>query len=192
MPPWMTPAFSTLNCTSPPFAASTAVFHVHRHGADFRVRHQVGAGRGSYPRRPTSGIMSGVAMQRSNSILPDWIVLHQVLGADDIGTGGLGFVSLGATGEYRHAHGFARAVRQLNHAADHLVGVTRVNTQVHRDFQRLVEFRRSGRLDQLDGLFDRQVRLVLEKRCARRRYVYPAWPWLTLSLRCRRTWPSQG
>src|SRR5690606_4943242 len=71
-PAWMTPAFSTLNWTSPPFAASTAAFTsivtVPTFGFGIRLR-----GPRILPRRPTSGIMSGVAMQRSKSILPAWM-----------------------------------------------------------------------------------------------------------------------
>mmetsp|Transcript_28426 Transcript_28426/g.53154 ORF Transcript_28426/g.53154 Transcript_28426/m.53154 type:complete len:218 (-) Transcript_28426:1749-2402(-) len=69
MPACRTPAFSTLNCTSPPLAAltaaSTSIVTVPTFGFGIRLR-----GPRTLPRRPTTGIMSGVAMQRSNSILP--------------------------------------------------------------------------------------------------------------------------
>jgi hypothetical protein len=67
---------------------------------------------------------------------------HQVFSTDDVRTGGLGFISLGATGEHGDADRLARAVRQGHDATDHLVGVTRVNAEVHRDFKRFVELGR--------------------------------------------------
>src|SRR5690606_4331265 len=73
IPAWTTPAFSTLNWTSPPLAlptaAATSIVTVPTLGFGIRLR-----GPRILPSRPTVGIMSGVAMQRSNSILPLWIV----------------------------------------------------------------------------------------------------------------------
>ncbi len=69
IPAWMIPAFSTRNSTAPPLeavtAAATSTVTVPTLGFGIRPR-----GPSTLPRRPTSGIMSGVAMQRSNSILP--------------------------------------------------------------------------------------------------------------------------
>ena len=93
--------------------------------------------------------MSGVAMQRSKSIVPPLHDLDQILGADDVGAGGLGLVGLGALGEHGDAHGAAGAVRQVDHAADHLVGMARIDAEVHRDFDGLVELRRRTVLEQL-------------------------------------------
>src|SRR5690606_23189741 len=66
------PAFSTRYSTAPPLAALTAPatsgVTVPTLGFGIRLR-----GPRILPRRPTSGIMSGVAMQRSKSILPAWI-----------------------------------------------------------------------------------------------------------------------
>ena len=74
--------------------------------------------------------MSGVAMTRSKSILPPWIGFHQVLGADDFGAGLLGFLGLVALGEHRDADVLAGALGQVDDAADHLVGVARIDAQV--------------------------------------------------------------
>ena len=52
--------------------------------------------------------MSGVAMQRSKSIVPPWTVVDEILGADDVGAGGLGLVGLGAAREHRDAHACGR------------------------------------------------------------------------------------
>src|SRR6516164_9653592 len=63
------PAFSTRNSTEPPLAPCTAVLTsmvtVPIFGFGIMPR-----GPSTLPRRPTSGIMSGVAMQRSKSIVP--------------------------------------------------------------------------------------------------------------------------
>src|SRR6056297_254950 len=68
-PACTTPAFSALNCTSPPLAfltaSATSMVTVPTLGFGIRLR-----GPRTLPRRPTIGIMSGVAMQRSNSIVP--------------------------------------------------------------------------------------------------------------------------
>ena len=64
---------------------------------------------------------------------------HQVFGADDVSTSSGGFLSLRALGEHCDADGLAGALGQVDHAADHLVGVARIDTQVQRDFDGLVE-----------------------------------------------------
>ena len=46
------------------------------------------------PRRPTTGIMSGVAMATSKSVKPVLDALGEVLGADDVGAGLLGLAGL--------------------------------------------------------------------------------------------------
>src|ERR1051325_9776106 len=73
MPAWMIPAFSTRNSTWPPLAALTAspTFGVTVPSFGFGIRP---LGPSTLPRRPTRPIMSGVAMQRSNSILPPWTI----------------------------------------------------------------------------------------------------------------------
>src|SRR5439155_8961015 len=75
--------------------------------------------------------------------------LDQVLRADHIGAGGPGFVGLGTAREHCDAQRAARTVRQIAHAADHLVGVARVDTEVHGDLDGLVELRLGALLDEL-------------------------------------------
>ncbi len=104
-------------------------------------------GPSTLPRRPTSGIMSGVAMQRSKSILPPWTMSTRSSAPTMSCTGSLGFISPGAASEDGDANVAARAVRQVDHAADHLVGVARVNAEVHGDFDGFVELGDSARLD---------------------------------------------
>ncbi len=81
-------------------------------------------------------------------------LFHQVFGANDIGTSLAGFFGLGILGEHGDAHGLAGAVRQVHHAADHLVGVARIDTQVDGDFDGLVELGRGASLDHLDGFIE--------------------------------------
>src|SRR3712207_9123885 len=53
--------------------------------------------------------------------------LDQVLRADDVGTGGLGLGGLVTGGEDDDAGGLPGAVGQVDRAADHLVGLARVD-----------------------------------------------------------------
>src|SRR5690606_6706533 len=78
---------------------------------------------------------------------------QQILGADNVCTSGLGFISLGATGEYSNADSLASAIGQVDDAADHLVGVAGVNTQIHCNLDGFVELGRGLRLHHLDGFF---------------------------------------
>ena len=89
--------------------------------------------------------MSGVAMQRSKSIVPPWTLATRSSAPDDVGTGGRGLVGLGAAREDRDPHRAAGAVRQVDDAAHHLVGVLGVDAEVHGDLDRLVELRAGAR-----------------------------------------------
>ena len=65
------------------------------------------------PRRPTTTIMSGVAMATSKSVQPSWMRWREVVGADDVGAGLLGLLRLVALGE----HGDARRCGRCRAAA---------------------------------------------------------------------------
>jgi len=69
----MIPAFSTRNSIWPPLAAFTAsaTFMVTVPSFGFGISP---FGPSTFPSRPTRPIMSGVAMQRSNSIVPPWTI----------------------------------------------------------------------------------------------------------------------
>ena len=153
MPAWMMPAFSTRNSTWPDLASLTALatFMVTVPSLGFGIRP---LGPSTLPRRPTTPIMSGVAMTRSKSILPPWICFHQILGADHVGAGLLGFLGLVALGEHGDADVLAGALGQDDDAADHLVGVARIDAEVERDLDRLVELGGGVGLDQADRLVD--------------------------------------
>jgi hypothetical protein len=108
--------------------------------------------------------MSGVAMQRSKSILPPWMLRagprhprrpHQRL---------RGFVGLGAAGEHADANRLAGALGQGDDAADHLVGVARIDAQVERDFDGFVELRGRVRvLNERDRLIDAVQLLAVDR-----------------------------
>ena len=88
----------------------------------------------------------------------DLAALHfgdEFLRADHVGTGRLRLVGLGAAREHRDALRAARAVRQVDHAAHHLVGMARIDAEVHRDLDGLVELRLGALLDELHRLVER-------------------------------------
>ena len=64
----------------------------------------------------------------------------KVLGTDQVGASFLGFIRFGIAGKHSHTHGFASTVRHGDNTAHHLVGVTWVNTEVHGNFDCLIEF----------------------------------------------------
>ena len=80
-------------------------------------------------------------------------LLHHVHIAHIVGAGLTGSVSLVALGEHQHADSLAGAVGQHDGAANLLVSVTGVNTQLHVQLNGLVELGAGGLADQLQTLF---------------------------------------
>ena len=81
---------------------------VHGHGADLRVRHQ--AARTQHLAEPAD--QRHQVGRRDAAVEVDRAalhLLHQVLGADHVGAGGLGLVGLGAAREHRDAHACGRS-----------------------------------------------------------------------------------
>ena len=117
--------------------------------------------------------MSGVAMQRSKLIVPFDTCSTRSSAPTTIGAGGLGLLGLGAAREHGDARRAARAVRQIAHAAHHLVGVLGIDAEVHRDLDRLVELRLGALLDELHRLLDR-VGLVAVDALGGRRHALAA------------------
>src|SRR5215467_1762835 len=74
---------------------------------------------------------------------------HHVVAAHKIGAGLLRFTLFFAARQNQHADRLAQTVRQHHGSANHLVGVFRIDTQVDREFDRLVELRVMRLLDQL-------------------------------------------
>src|SRR5690606_6499177 len=96
--------------------------------------------------------------RRDTAIELDLARLHrldQVLRANDISAGRLRLFGLLALGEHSYAHATPSAVRQVDDAADHLIRMARVDTEIHRHLDRLVELGRGALLDELDGLIER-------------------------------------
>ncbi len=100
MPAWMMPAFSARNSTWPPLAAVTAPLHVHRHGAQPRVRHQ--AARAEDLTQPPDHAHH--VRRRDAAVEVDLAGLHllgQVLGAHHVGAGGQRLLGLRRRGRTR-------------------------------------------------------------------------------------------
>src|SRR4051812_9845686 len=140
---------------------------VGRHGAGLRVRHQAtGAEDAGDP-----ADLGHLVRRRDRSVEVQETTLDaldQVVGAHDVGAGGLGLSSLVAGREDDDAGGLAGAVGQIDRAADHLVGLARVDTQAHGHLDGGVVGRRRRLLRQGGGL-ERGVQVValdLLGRCA--------------------------
>src|SRR4030095_13485409 len=125
------PAFSTRNSTAPPSASLTAwaTWGVTVPTFGFGIRPR---GPRTLPRRPTRAIMSGLAITRSKSMKPPWTFSTRSSAPTTTaphapGSARQGGFGVGAAGEHRDADVTAGARRQVDHAADLLVGVTRVD-----------------------------------------------------------------
>ena len=94
--------------------------------------------------------------------------LHQVLRPDNVGAGLLRLLGTIAAGEDRHARRAARAVRQVGDAAHHLVGVARVDAEVERHLDRLVELGDRPLLHHLHGIGERIELLAVDPSWALR------------------------
>src|SRR5690606_15849894 len=125
--------------------------HVHGDGADLRVRHHATRAKNLAETADERHHVRScdAAIEIDLAALDD---LEEIFGANDVCTGSLGFVSLGATSEDGNADVAARAVRQVDNAANHLVGMTRVNTEVHRDLDGFIELGDGPFLDHRDGV----------------------------------------
>ena len=79
-------------------------------------------------------------------------LLDQIHLAHIVGAGGLGSLGLVALGEHQHADGLTGTVGQHDGAADLLVGVTGVNTQLDVELDGLIELSAGSLADQLQTL----------------------------------------
>ena len=121
-----------LNLTA--FGRFNCFFDIHRHRPDFRVWHQV-AGAQHFAQTTDNGHhirCRNAAIKVDLAALHDF---HQIFCANNIRTGGQSFFSFRATGEHSNPNGFTCAVGQVHCTANHLIGVTRVNTKVHRNLK---------------------------------------------------------
>src|SRR5262249_13040676 len=76
----------------------------------------------------------------------------QILGPDDIGARGARLIGLGAASKHRDSQGAPGAVRKRHDATNHLVGMARIDAEIHGDLDGFVEFRVGPVLDHLHGL----------------------------------------
>lgn len=124
---------------------------VHRHRARLRVgheaagaedaaeaadfAHEIGSGHG--------GVEIGIAARD---------LRDELVAADFVRTGVDGLLGAGADGEDQDPGGLAGAVRKVDCAADHLVGLAGIDAQAVHDLDRGVEFGGGGLLRQTHGL----------------------------------------
>src|SRR5262249_1984894 len=94
-------------------------------------------------------------------------LVDQVLRADHVRAGLARLARLVARGEGGHANALARAVRQGDGAAHHLIGLSRVDPQPHRHLDGLVELRLGELAHDPDRLVGRVVLLAVDllQRC---------------------------
>ena len=113
------------------------------HGAHLGVRHQ--ATRAQYLTQLadyTHRVGSGDHNIKIH--LAGLYVGREILEADDVGAGGTGYLDIGALAEHGHANDLADAARHHHGATHHLVGFTRVHTQVDGSIDGFVELGGSG------------------------------------------------
>src|SRR5262249_5589240 len=89
-------------------------------------------------------------------------LLDEILRADDVGAGGACLVCLGSTGKDGNARRPSRSVRQVDNTAHHLIGMTGIDAEIHRDFDGLIELGLGPLLDHLHGLVDRVKLLEID------------------------------
>src|SRR6185295_10711436 len=143
IPAWTMPAFSTLNSTEPPLAPCTApvtsMVTVPTFGFGIMPR-----GPRTLPSRPTRGMRSGVAMQRSKSILPPCTFSTRSSAP-----------TTSAPAAFASSALAPRANTATRTLRPDLVGMARVDAEIHRDLDGLVELGLRALLDHLHRLFER-------------------------------------
>ena len=131
---------------------------IHGHRADFRIRHH--AARTKDFAEPADDRHH---VRRSDDFVEfDIAALHllgEVFSADHVGAGLLRFLGFRAARENGDPDRTAGAVRQRAHAADHLVGVARIDAEIDRQLDGLIEFGGGVGLHGGDGFIDR-IQLV--------------------------------
>jgi hypothetical protein len=164
--------------------SETALATSGRHGAGLRVRHETtGAEHATETAdlaHHVGGGDHGVEVEPAAGDL-----LDQLVATDDVGAGLTGGLRLVGVGEHQDLGGLAGAVGQVDGAADHLVGLARVDTQTHDDVDGLVELLLARGLRDLDR-GQRGVELVLVERLGRRAVGLAALH--ELSLLSRKMW----
>lgn len=131
------PVLSTRNSTLPALMSWTALATSARPVFGFGMRPR---GPRTLPSRPTTFIMLRGRDHRLEIEPATLDLLGEFVAADVLGTSILGFLDLLAAGENQHPRSFlAGSMRQRDRAANHLVGMLRVDAEAHGDLDRLVE-----------------------------------------------------
>ena len=122
--------------------------HVVGDGAELRVGHET-AGAEDLAETADLAHLIGRGHSGVEVELAGLNLLHELVGAHDVGTGLLGGLGSGALGEDGHADGLAGAVGQAHGAAQLLVGLTGIDAQAEVAGHRLVEVGHGDLLQQL-------------------------------------------
>jgi len=127
--------------------------HVEGHGADLGVGHEPAGPQDLAQLADGAHHVRGGhdAVELEPAALD---LLDEIVGAREIGPGVQGFLLLFALGEHEDPHGLAQAVGQRDAAADHLVGVLRVDAETDRRVERLVELGARRADHDLHGLLE--------------------------------------
>ena len=135
---WMMPPLSTLNSTRPRLDLADGAVEVERDRAGLGVGHQAAPAEDAA--EPADLAHHVGRRERDVELQPAGLdLLDEVLAADLVGAGAERLLALVALGEHRDADDLARAVRQHDRAADHLVGVAGVDAQAEVRLDRRVE-----------------------------------------------------
>ena len=111
---------------------------LERHGAGLRVRHQ--PARAEHLAEPADGAHHVGRRDDGVEIHPAAVdLLDDVLAGHVVGAGVLRFLLLLAAGNHEHFLALAEAVRQHDGAADHLVGMLRIDAEAAGQLDGLIE-----------------------------------------------------
>ena len=160
------PALSTRNCTWPALALRTAWatsgVTVPTFGFGIRPR-----GPRIWPSVPTTRIVSGEAITTSKFMLPALTCSARSSMPTMSAPAARGFFGLGALREHGDALGLAGAVGHHDGAANDLVGLLRVDAELHGDVDRLVELGGRAFLDERERVVERVQLGAVDLACER-------------------------
>ncbi len=138
----------------PPFGGAHRLADIRRHRAEARVGHQSARTQDlAEPPHQRHHVWAGDGAIKID--LAGLDLLGEILGPDDVRAGRLGLFRPVAASKDGHPHRLSGAVGQHHRAPQVLIGLARIEIEVHRNFDRLVELRRGAFLDQLERVRER-------------------------------------
>ena len=158
-PAWTIPAFSTRNSTAPPLASLMALVNIRGNGADLRVRHQAARTQDLCRAGRPAASCRALRCSGRNRSCPFCTASTRSSAPTMSAPAALASSALSPLGENADADAWPVPFGSDTDTADHLVGMTRVNAQVHRHFDRLVELGLGALLDELHRFIER-IKLV--------------------------------